>query len=373
MPRPAVTVLIDTYNHERFIEEAIVSVLEQDFPRAEVDILVVDDGSTDRTPEIVRKFEPHVRMLRKTNGGQGSAFNAGIPETRGEIVAFLDGDDWWAKAKLSVVMEYLACRPHIGILGHGIYQIDSDTRETTTTTPQHDGEIRFDTVAGGRFFRQMMCFFGTSRVTMRRSVLSRVLPVPESLVVEADEFISIMSAAYSAAGLLQQPLTFYRLHANNLFQVRRKDEVKLRRIQVVLAALARELRIRLGSSSVGSEIIDAIVEPLDVGSTRLRLTLDGGSRWETFQTERTDFRIAYKKGSPAYRLFQNFVLGCTLALSPKSFYRLRDWYSRSNWRRIRSILGEPVPNAEIRNVSTAAGSDSQSKAAPETSDTAEVH
>lgn len=373
MPRPAVTVLIDTYNHERFIEEAIVSVLEQDFPRAEVDILVVDDGSTDRTPEIVRKFEPHVRMLRKTNGGQGSAFNAGIPETRGEIVAFLDGDDWWAKAKLSVVMEYLACRPHIGILGHGIYEIDSDTRETTTTTPQHAGEIRFDTVAGGRFFRQMMCFFGTSRVTMRRSVLSRVLPVPESLVVEADEFISIMSAAYSAAGLLQQPLTFYRLHANNLFQVRRKDEVKLRRIQVVLAALARELRIRLGSSSVGSEIIDAIVEPLDVGSTRLRLTLDGGSRWETFQTERTDFRIAYKKGSPAYRLFQNFVLGCTLALSPRSFYRLRDWYSRSKWRRIRSILGEPVPNAEIRNVLAAAGSDSQSKPAPETSDAAEVH
>jgi glycosyltransferase involved in cell wall biosynthesis len=373
MPRPAITVLIDTYNHERFIEEAIVSVLEQDFPRAEVDILVVDDGSTDRTPEIVKKFEPHVRMLRKTNGGQGSAFNAGIPETTGEIVAFLDGDDWWAKTKLSVVMGYLACRPHIGIVGHGIYEIDSDTGETTTTTPQHAGEIRFDTVAGGRFFRQMMCFFGTSRVTMRRSVLLRVLPVPESLVVEADEFISIMSAAYSAAGLLQQPLTFYRLHANNLFQVRRKDEVKLRRIQMVLAALARELRIRLGSSAVGPEIIDAIVEPLDVGSKRLRLALDGGTRWETFHTERADFRIAYKKGSPAYRLFQSVVLACTLTLSPKSFYRLRDWYSRSNWRRIRSMLGEPVPNAEIRNVLTAAGSDSLSKPAPEAREAAKVH
>jgi glycosyltransferase involved in cell wall biosynthesis len=372
MTRPAVTVLIDTYNHERFIEEAIVSVLEQDFPRAEVDILVVDDGSTDRTPEIVRKFQPHVRILRKTNGGQGSAFNAGIPETRGEIVAFLDGDDWWAKAKLSVVMDYLACRPHIGILGHGIYEIDSDTGETNTTTPQHAREIRFDTVDGGRFFRQMMCFFGTSRVTMRRSVLSRVLPVPESLVVEADEFISIMSAAHSAAGLLQQPLTFYRLHANNLFQVRRKDEVKLRQIQMVLAALARELRIRLGSTTVAPEIIEAIVEPLDVGSKRLRLTLDGGSRWETFHTERAEFRIAYKKGSPAYRAFKSFVLACTLALSPKSFYRLRDWYSRSNWRRVRSILGEPVPNAEIRNVLTAAARDSQNERAPETSEATKV-
>ncbi|MGA7223088.1 MAG: glycosyltransferase, partial [Candidatus Acidiferrales bacterium] len=60
--KPTVTVLIDTFNHERFIEEAIVSVLEQDFPASEIQILVVDDGSTDRTSEIVRKFEPHVRL-----------------------------------------------------------------------------------------------------------------------------------------------------------------------------------------------------------------------------------------------------------------------------------------------------------------------
>src|ERR1700751_5825942 len=114
---PAATILIDTYNHERFIEDAIVSALEQDFPRAETEILVVDDGSTDRTPEIVRKFDPHVRLLRKTNGGQASAFNSGIPEARGEIVSFLDGDDWWAKEKINVVVDYLEGRPHIGVVG----------------------------------------------------------------------------------------------------------------------------------------------------------------------------------------------------------------------------------------------------------------
>ena len=89
-----VSVLIDTYNQERFIEKAIVSVLEQDFPASEREIIVVDDGSSDATPEIVRKFAPQVRLLRKTNGGQASAFNAGIPECKGEITAFLDGDDW---------------------------------------------------------------------------------------------------------------------------------------------------------------------------------------------------------------------------------------------------------------------------------------
>jgi len=69
MTKPKITVLIDTYNHERFIEEAIGSVLEQDFPAAEMEILVVDDGSTDRTPEIAKKFEPRGRMIRKENGG----------------------------------------------------------------------------------------------------------------------------------------------------------------------------------------------------------------------------------------------------------------------------------------------------------------
>ena len=91
MTTPFVSVLIDTYNHERFIEEAIQSVLSQDFPASEREILVVDDGSTDRTAEILRKFASQIRILRKPNGGQASAFNLGIPQCRGEIVAFLDG------------------------------------------------------------------------------------------------------------------------------------------------------------------------------------------------------------------------------------------------------------------------------------------
>ena len=129
MPAPLVTVLLDTYNHERFIEEAIVSVLEQDFPTSDMEILVVDDGSTDRTPEIVRKFEPRVRLLRKANGGQASAFNAGISEARGEIIAFLDGDDWWKRNKLTRVLQAMSADPAVGIVGHGIVMTYLDGRE----------------------------------------------------------------------------------------------------------------------------------------------------------------------------------------------------------------------------------------------------
>src|SRR5260370_35057102 len=86
LARSFVSVLIDTYNHERFIEQAIVSALEQDFPAAEREIIVVDDGSTDRTPEIVKKFEPRGRLLRKQTGGRASDFDAGSPRCVAEDV-----------------------------------------------------------------------------------------------------------------------------------------------------------------------------------------------------------------------------------------------------------------------------------------------
>src|SRR5947209_7152460 len=131
MSRPYVTALIDTYNHEAFIEEAIVSVLRQNFPKSEMEILVVDDGSHDRTPDIVHKFAPHVRLLRKSNGGQASAFNAGIPEAQAEIIAFLDGDDTWAPEKLSAVAEVFKREVDVGLVGHGITVVHQDGRART--------------------------------------------------------------------------------------------------------------------------------------------------------------------------------------------------------------------------------------------------
>ena len=100
MPEPTVSVLIDTCNHASFIRDAISSVLEQDIGRRELEVVVVDDGSTDETPSIVELFSGDVRLVRKSNGGQASAFNMGFPLTSGRVVALLDGDDWWAPNKL---------------------------------------------------------------------------------------------------------------------------------------------------------------------------------------------------------------------------------------------------------------------------------
>src|SRR6185437_6384276 len=96
---PSISIIIDTFNHAAYLPQAIESVLAQDAKLDEAEIIVVDDGSTDETPALMERFEG-VRYIRKANGGQASAFNAGMKEARGELLFFLNGDDWWTPNKL---------------------------------------------------------------------------------------------------------------------------------------------------------------------------------------------------------------------------------------------------------------------------------
>jgi len=350
MPQPKVTVLIDTYNHERFVERALTSTIEQDFPANEIEILVVDDGSTDSTPAIVKRFAPRITYLRKENGGQASAFNFGIPQARGEIAVFLDGDDWWQKNKLSVVVETFEKNPDAGVVGHGIIEIDSLTLRGSSLSPEQPGYFNLRTDAGAQRFRNYMCFLGTSRVAIRRSLLEKVLPIPEALVVEADEFMSAVAIAHGGAYLLAEPLTFYRLHDQNQYQFREGDAPRMRRKMNALASLEDALAVRLVAAGVSATAAQIIVEPIRITAARMKLILNGGMPWETYRVERADFRLAYSKTSLGYRAWKELTLAISLCLPPRWFYRLRDWYSEQNLQRLRSVIGEPVPAAAIRDV-----------------------
>lgn len=103
-PRDSVSVIIPAYNAERFVHEAIESALLQSHPPLE--ILVIDDGSKDRTAQAVSRYDAPVRLLCKPNGGPASARNLGAREARGRWLAFLDADDQWFPRKIE---RQLAC------------------------------------------------------------------------------------------------------------------------------------------------------------------------------------------------------------------------------------------------------------------------
>lgn len=107
-----ISVIIPVYNGAAFVATAIESVLCQDYQPFE--IIVVDDGSTDDTAAVVSQFGDSVRYLYQTNSGPAAARNTGINAATGELIAFLDHDDFWTPDKLSVQARYLQCHPEAG-------------------------------------------------------------------------------------------------------------------------------------------------------------------------------------------------------------------------------------------------------------------
>jgi cellulose synthase/poly-beta-1,6-N-acetylglucosamine synthase-like glycosyltransferase len=329
MPNPAVTVLVDTYNHERFIEEALVSVVEQDFPASEMEILVVDDGSTDRTPEIIRKFAPRVRYLRKSNGGQASAFNFGIPEARGEIVAFLDADDWWARNKLARVVEAMAADPEVGIVGHGIVIVHRDGSRQLELL-REGFRFRANTIEGANLFRRRKSLLGTSRMTIRRELLQRIGPVPDAIRVQADEYLFTLSAALGNVQILEEPLTFYRMHDANGYQLSACDSDALRKKQRALAALAECLTRQLNREGTDPQAARTITEIIHAEADQARLLADGGWPWELVRTEAKIFGVVFADASRLRWALKILGLIPGIAMPPRTYYRFRQRLGQSH-------------------------------------------
>jgi hypothetical protein len=209
-----VTVLVDTYNCGHFIEEAIDSVLTQDFPREQMEILVVDDGSTDDTTERVRRYGERIQYFHKPNGGQASALNFGIERARGEIVALLDGDDYWLPGKLKRVAAEFGKHSEAGMVYHNFFYKRDNSRD----------QLPLSGLAGTSGFlpdnRKSLLGYDiplTAAVAFRRSVLWRLLPIPHSLVVQADAHLSACVIFVAPIVYIDQPLTVHRVHTGNVW------------------------------------------------------------------------------------------------------------------------------------------------------------
>jgi glycosyltransferase involved in cell wall biosynthesis len=144
-PRPGdelVSVIIPSYNMARFLPQAVDSVLAQTYKNIEIQI--IDDGSKDNTPDVIRRWDgnPRVRVHRQVNGGLSHARNQGIALTRGDFVALLDADDIWLPQKLALQMPLFRGRPEVGVVYSDYVRMDEEGKPLPNgPTRMHRGRI----------------------------------------------------------------------------------------------------------------------------------------------------------------------------------------------------------------------------------------
>lgn len=126
-PRPLLSVVIPTYNRADYIALTIESVLQQTYDNIEV--IVIDDGSTDNTAVVLEAFAPQVRYVRQQNAERGASRNHGLRLASGKYVAFLDSDDLWLRDKVAGGIELLEARPDVGLLCTDAVEIDGNGME----------------------------------------------------------------------------------------------------------------------------------------------------------------------------------------------------------------------------------------------------
>jgi len=214
MHTPVVSVIINNYNYGRFVGEAISSVLQQSFGR--VEIIVVDDGSSDDSRAVIESYGKDVVTLFKENGGQASAFNAGFDKSSGEIICFLDADDLFLPDKVERIVEGYADET-MGWCFHPLQSVDATARPTSGPP-----DIRYET---GRYdFRRQYLqgkpvFWAapTSGLTFRRQLLQKLLPMPSHIRITADNYLTFSTPAFAPGFYISECLSLQRIHGANAY------------------------------------------------------------------------------------------------------------------------------------------------------------
>jgi glycosyltransferase involved in cell wall biosynthesis len=170
MTTPTVSVLIPAYRAAHTIGRAVDSVLKQTAPPNE--ILVIDDGSPDDVGPVLAPFGDRVRLLRKANGGASSARNFGLDHCRGDLIAFLDADDYWEPQKLERQRAVLTRHPQVGLVAGRFYvQSPGGERALDLTAHRSLFDRVWDKPAGATAF-EIARRIWTSLVLVRREALS---------------------------------------------------------------------------------------------------------------------------------------------------------------------------------------------------------
>ena len=216
-----VSVVIPVYNYARFVGDAVRSVLAQTF--RDFELLVVDDGSTDNTPEVVRSFtDSRVVYLPRAHAGVSAAQNAGIRAARGEYITILGADDTYLPSNLEEKVAVLDSRPDIGLVCSDASVFD-ERAGTIIGRFWRDPGVSHYWVDPARAARQPLrellsrgCFIAPQATMIRRSALDEVGLFDESLPTHEDWDLFVRLLMNYRLEIIDTPLVVLRHHGTNL-------------------------------------------------------------------------------------------------------------------------------------------------------------
>ena len=234
--------------------------------------------------------------------------------------------------------------PAIGMVGHGTITCYDDGNQHTEVLKEA-ARFSLTSVEGALMFRCRKAFLGT-RTTVRANILRKLLPVPEVIRIEADEFVFTMAAALSEVYILPEALFYYRIHGDNQFSLTEFNVNRVRRKQLSLAHLAEHLAARLDKIGIGRDIVREAVQAVQVESDQLRLSIDGGRPWETVSAELAMYRILHGDAPWTHRVFKYVTLSPAFFLPPPLYYRIRRRMAANQFylRARKNIL--PIPELD---------------------------
>lgn len=210
-PQPRVSVIIPAYNVQPYIAEAVDSALGQSYH--DVDVVVVDDGSTDGTVRVLAQYGDGITLVTQPNRGLPAARNAGIRASTGDVVALLDGDDTWLPERVERCVEVLLERPDVGFVTTDASLIDARGADLGET---YCDQVPFPRVRFAEAMVRQNMVYGSPLV--RRSVFDAAGPFDETLTSGGEDYDMWLRlvAAGVAMVTIPEPLACYRIRRSSL-------------------------------------------------------------------------------------------------------------------------------------------------------------
>jgi hypothetical protein len=240
---PTVSAVITAFNLERYLGRAIESVFAQDHPAEALEVIVVDDGSTDGTAAVAASYGDRIRYVHQPNGGHLAAYDRGIGEATGDYIALLDGDDEWLPHKVSAQVALLEARPEVGLVHGDMRLVDAEGTVFAESLFAERGMTEVEGDLLGVLMRRNMV---TTTLMVRGSLRDRFHPIP-SWGRAQDWWIALRVAEVAEIACLHDPVADYRRHSTNMNNGRKgrnraqlmRSELPLRRWLLTNAAAGR--------------------------------------------------------------------------------------------------------------------------------------